>query len=212
MKTYHYLAGFGIVVLLVFTAGCAFLEPPQANTTPLKGTGTIQVTSEPLSASIYLDGAYKGRTPMTLKEIPTGDHEIILSKDDYQDYNQAVFLNVSQTINIKANLVRLNPKLGITITESKRGFRGNSCFWGIYGEVFNVGGYQAKNAILIATMTNEDSDEDYETTKPIGYINPGETKEFYIEVVTDCGDEYSGEVEVEYVDSEDEEESVSVDI
>lgn len=50
-------------------------------------TGSFAVTFTPTGAMVYLDGTYKGTTPITLSGISVGIHSLKVSKKyGYQDY------------------------------------------------------------------------------------------------------------------------------
>jgi hypothetical protein len=52
--------------------------------------GQITVRSNPSGANIYVDNAYMGLTPLTLVNIPAGDHTIILKMNGYQNWQSSV--------------------------------------------------------------------------------------------------------------------------
>jgi hypothetical protein len=52
--------------------------------------GQITVRSSPSGANIYVDNAYMGLTPLTLVNIPAGDHTIILKMNGYQNWQSSV--------------------------------------------------------------------------------------------------------------------------
>jgi len=58
----------------------------------LEGTGMLDVVSRPEEAAeIYLDGVLQGRkTPTTLKEVPAGEHVLVLRKPLYKEWRQQV--------------------------------------------------------------------------------------------------------------------------
>ncbi|MEK6952705.1 MAG: PEGA domain-containing protein [Nanoarchaeota archaeon] len=66
-----------------------------------RNVGSINVTSIPKPAGIYLDGVYKGTTNRILTNIATGNHNIKLNKTGYYDYtkNFTVYLNVTSQVN-----------------------------------------------------------------------------------------------------------------
>jgi hypothetical protein len=70
-----------IICLLIFfilICGCT-------STTPEK-PGSIQVTSTPSGAEVYLDNEYRGTTPNTINNVGTGHHTIELRFHDYQNW------------------------------------------------------------------------------------------------------------------------------
>lgn len=50
------------------------------------GSGFLEIGSTPGNADVFLDGEYKGLTPMYLYNIPEGNHEILIKKEGYKDY------------------------------------------------------------------------------------------------------------------------------
>ena len=53
---------------------------------PIPITGTLDITSTPLDADIYIDDVYKGKTPMFLPDFLIGKHTIKIAKTGYVDY------------------------------------------------------------------------------------------------------------------------------
>lgn len=53
-------------------------------------TGTVLVKSTPVAAEVYLNGVFKGITPLTLVKIPEGSHFMRLEKDGYMPWGQLV--------------------------------------------------------------------------------------------------------------------------
>ena len=47
--------------------------------------GSLEIVSRPEDADVYIDGDARGRTPLTVVEVPAGEHEIRLSKVNYID-------------------------------------------------------------------------------------------------------------------------------
>jgi uncharacterized caspase-like protein len=55
-----------------------------------RATGNLTVTSTPLGADVYLDSAKWGQTPLTLDEVPTGEHELELALADHEPVRRAI--------------------------------------------------------------------------------------------------------------------------
>ena len=60
----------------------------QPTPTPTPAFGSIAVTSEPSGATVYLDNAIKGITPVTLDSVPNGEHTVLLRLDGYSDFTE----------------------------------------------------------------------------------------------------------------------------
>ncbi|HOT02860.1 MAG TPA: PEGA domain-containing protein [Methanolinea sp.] len=67
--------------------------------------GSITFESVPAGASVFLDGQYRGVTPLVLHDIPAGSHSVTLTSDGFQDAISAVQVTsggntlVSETMN-----------------------------------------------------------------------------------------------------------------
>lgn len=66
--------------------------------------GNIKVTSSPSYAEVYLDGAYRGKTPITLSNVKVGKHTIKVTKKDYYNYSEMVQVKGSSTTYVFARL------------------------------------------------------------------------------------------------------------
>ncbi len=68
-------------------------------------TGSISISSAPSGADIYLDGAYKGTTPTTISDVPSGAHALKLEKYGYEEWLTSVHVTSGVTESITAHLV-----------------------------------------------------------------------------------------------------------
>lgn len=68
---------------------------------PAPGYGTLQVTTNPPQAKLYVDGVFRGYTPRTLL-LTAGSHTVLIRKTGYQDYTSTVYLlpGGTRTLNI----------------------------------------------------------------------------------------------------------------
>jgi hypothetical protein len=66
--------------------------------------GNIKVTSSPSYAEVYLDGAYRGKTPITVSNVKVGKHTIKVTKKDYYNYSETVQVKGSSTTYVFARL------------------------------------------------------------------------------------------------------------
>jgi hypothetical protein len=58
--------------------------------TPTPAYGSINVTSSPAGANIYIDNVYKGLSPATFSGVPNGIHTVLIRLDGYQDLTKSV--------------------------------------------------------------------------------------------------------------------------
>ena len=72
-------------------------------------TGVLELSSNPLGASIYIDNNYVGKAPIKVPELIVGKHEIRASLLDHFDAIESVIVEYAKTTNLKINL---SPKPG----------------------------------------------------------------------------------------------------
>jgi hypothetical protein len=75
-------AGAPRVIPLTVLAGSQisqYIELPKGGTAP--SLGQLQVRTYPPGARVTVDGAPRGTTPVTITDLPPGDHEVLLESD-----------------------------------------------------------------------------------------------------------------------------------
>ncbi len=72
----------------------------------LKRVATLFINSEPAEAEIYIDGLYRGNTPLTISDLPPGMTDIKLEKQYFEDHRAQIGLAEGETKNLNVNLVR----------------------------------------------------------------------------------------------------------
>ena len=82
---------------------------PTAPPTPVPGTGTLTVASNPTGAQIYLDNVYVGITPVTLPTVAAGTHQLLIRQQGYADWEATVQVASGQTTPVDAALVAAPP-------------------------------------------------------------------------------------------------------
>jgi fibronectin type 3 domain-containing protein/tetratricopeptide (TPR) repeat protein len=65
-------------------------------TADFQNTGSINVTSEPSAATVYLNGNATGMTPLLIKDVPPGEHVLSASKEGYIESNMKVTVKVNE--------------------------------------------------------------------------------------------------------------------
>ncbi|WP_317296070.1 PEGA domain-containing protein [Methanoculleus nereidis] len=76
----------------------------QFTLTPIEQYGSIKATSSPSGAYVYMDGVYKGRTPMTLTSVSAKKHNIELDLSGYYDWKSSVTVSPGVTSYVNAHL------------------------------------------------------------------------------------------------------------
>ena len=75
-------------------------------------SGSIWVRSVPSGANIYLDGIYRGSTPMTIGNLAAGDHTVRLRRTGYQEYSTVVTVPAGGTAELQPTLTPLSSASG----------------------------------------------------------------------------------------------------
>lgn len=66
---------------------------------PTPAYGSITVTSSPSGADIYIDNVYKGLSPVLFRDIPNGNHVVLIKLDGYWDLSRSVTVTAdNQTV------------------------------------------------------------------------------------------------------------------
>jgi len=79
----------------------------QFTLTPIEQYGAIKVTSSPSGAYVYMDGIYKGRTPLLLSSVPVKKHTIELDLADYYDWKTTISVTSGVTSYVDARLTSI---------------------------------------------------------------------------------------------------------
>jgi hypothetical protein len=79
------------------------LPPPP----PPVSRGTLNITSKPSGATVFLDGVEKGTTPLTITGVAYGVHDIAIMKKHYYTYSRQITVNSPNPYHIDATLARL---------------------------------------------------------------------------------------------------------
>jgi hypothetical protein len=69
--------------------------------------GTIEISSSPSDASIYVDGSYFGTTPDAVTDLIEGYHKVVLKKTGYSDWGKMVAVSDGDTVTVDAELAVL---------------------------------------------------------------------------------------------------------
>ncbi len=72
--------------------------------TPIKQYGSVSITSNPSGAYVYMDGVYKGRTPLTLNNVAAAPHNIELDLAGYYDWKTTVTVSAGVTRYVNAQM------------------------------------------------------------------------------------------------------------
>ncbi len=68
--------------------------------------GSIDVSSSPAGASIYVDGTLEGTTPDTVEDLEEGSYNILLKKSGYNDWGKVVKVRAGEASTVNAYLER----------------------------------------------------------------------------------------------------------
>jgi hypothetical protein len=69
--------------------------------------GSIQVSSQPSRARVFIDGVDKGKTPLTVGRLKIGWHEVAVIKEGYRIYVKDVYVDRGERVYLKTELEKL---------------------------------------------------------------------------------------------------------
>ncbi len=93
--------GYNDVIRTVYAA---IDETAYVSETLTGQTGSISVSSYPSGANVYLDGTYKGTTPLTIPDLSIGSYVIKITKSGYNDIFKKATVSSGETATISASL------------------------------------------------------------------------------------------------------------
>lgn len=80
---------------------------PVAATTPgLAPIAVLTVSSDPVGATVYVDGRVVGRTPLDVPALPAGDHRVRLVRDGYLEHSRVVKIGRDKSETLHVRLTR----------------------------------------------------------------------------------------------------------
>jgi Zn-dependent protease len=74
-----------------------------------KPAGTLAAGSVPSGASVYIDGTLKGTTPLTLRSVPAGVHDVTFTMPGYTDYTTKVTVTAGTVAKVVGTLTPVTP-------------------------------------------------------------------------------------------------------
>ena len=77
------------------------------------GFGTLIIESSPIGATVLLDNAQKGVTPLTVESIEAGQHSIIMSYTGYERLTKAIMITAEDTTTVSELLIKRTGHLQI---------------------------------------------------------------------------------------------------
>ena len=73
--------------------------------------GALSFISEPAGATILVDNQSIGTTPFTAQDIPSGNHQVTLHMDGFEDYSTSILVSAGATRTLSATLQPVTPPL-----------------------------------------------------------------------------------------------------
>lgn len=80
--------------------------------------GSLTIISNPAGADVYIDNANSGKTPLSIGNIMTGSHEILLKKSSFKDLKASVSIIESQANTQSFNLTKSKFNYSLTINSN----------------------------------------------------------------------------------------------
>jgi len=117
VHTYTAAGVYTVSLTATNSAGSDFEEKTNYITVTEPEPGNIEVTSTPAGAAIWLDGEDTSKvTPITLENVPAGDHVVTLKLAGYADASKEVTIVSGETATVSLALTTLTGSLEVTST------------------------------------------------------------------------------------------------
>jgi hypothetical protein len=78
--------------------------PPTGTVTPVPGTGSVAVSSNPSGAQVFLDNNYAGISPLTIPSVQPGSHTVLIKQSGYADWQATQTVQPGQVTRVDATL------------------------------------------------------------------------------------------------------------
>lgn len=78
------------------------IPPPVPDT-----TGQVYISSSPAGADLFLDNVYKGMTPLSLSDVPSGSHAVLLQVPGYNDWKGTTEVTAGQSVTLSGTLTEI---------------------------------------------------------------------------------------------------------
>lgn len=91
--------------LIVLNSPASSLVQAEPSST-LSAAGDLSLFTDPVGAGVYVDGVFAGRTPVTLRGVPAGDHRVRIVKDGYLENARVVSVDAGQPTRLQVRLTR----------------------------------------------------------------------------------------------------------
>jgi hypothetical protein len=117
-----------LVLSGLLVGGSSFAETPKGSA---EATGALSITTDPGSATVYLDGRLAGQTPAHLVSIPAGDHRVRIVKNGYLENSRMVTVTsgAPTTVNVKLTRTAGSVSDSVEQVSSTGGGGGGSKKW-----------------------------------------------------------------------------------
>jgi serine/threonine protein kinase len=105
-------AGIAVVVLSLICGSFFYLTSQKAtveNSTAATIKAVLKVKSDPMGAQVFVDGSFKGQTPIEFA-LPFGKYEVRLSSHDYYEWESLLQINQEGEIPLFVKLVPMEGK------------------------------------------------------------------------------------------------------
>lgn len=90
---------------------------PDAAAQAASDAGTfLRLESTPSDAGVWINGQFRGNTPLALSDLPPGDHLLTLRKADHRPENRTLQLEPQQR---RSETIRLQPVTGLVLVRSR---------------------------------------------------------------------------------------------
>lgn len=75
----------------------------------LSPAGAVRIVSAPPGAAIIVDGEQRGVAPRTVRDLATGEHQLVLTLPGYAPGRETIFVQAGETLFVNRTLVPLTP-------------------------------------------------------------------------------------------------------
>ena len=128
--------------------------------------GSLNVSSKPVGADVFVDGIKVGTTPDVFTNILVGNHKLEMKKDGYQDFSENITIQENTTFRLEDKEL----KKGLGDKEQKKGL-GDRATFTVNGVSFEMIKVEAGTFTMGATPEMQAPDSDEKPTHQVTLTN-----------------------------------------
>ncbi len=108
------ILALGWIIVCVAASSCITPAVPAAGPEAIQENGSFTIVSIPPGAETFVDTAFRGLTPLTIDDIPAGEHAVRLAMTGYESWSGSFSITSGQSRTMTAHLITREKNVPVT--------------------------------------------------------------------------------------------------